>query len=327
MSMNNHIPNYELELAQKVGKLLDENRSVQSIDDPLIDQIVDHKKGLYSAFENELSDSRQRSWEKISFKIQQDQNKAPYNEPDDEIINLGRATFLKAAAAILVAALLSFFLYTQLNVNQPEILAQSGSAQMTYTLGDESQVQLRPNSTLSVIEQSDDLVRYQLEGEAFFTVTKDSDRRFLVDAGPGVIEVTGTSFNIREWGDETVVYLQEGSLILNSSASSNEVYLEPGQAAKVNSDLSISEPVATDGNEFTSWQQNEIVFNNRTVNSIIKELEYHYSIDIQVPEHLENEILGGTLSLESRSISLENLGIVLGGNFSSIGDDTYQFVE
>lgn len=325
--MNNHIPDSELELAQEVGKLLGENRSVRSIDDPLMDQIVDHKQGLYSAFENELSESRQRSWEKVSSKIHSGQHKSLHNKSNHETSSLGRATFLKAAAAILVAVLLSIFIFTQIDVNQPEIVAESGSTQMTYTLDDQSQVQLRPNSTLFVVEQSDEIVRYQLEGEAFFNVTKDSQRRFLVDAGPGVIEVTGTSFNIREWGDETVVYLQEGSLILNTSTLAKDVYLEPGQAARVSSDLSISEPVPSDGTEFISWQQNEIVFNNRTVNSIIKELEYHYSIDIQVPKHLENEILGGTLSLESKSISLENLGIVLGGNFSSIGDDTYQFVE
>lgn len=330
MSFNNHIPNSDLKLAQEVRKLLEEDRSVQSLDDPLMDQIIDYKRDQYSAFENELSESREHSWNEISLVIQKDWNKISdrtSDESDSRIISLSRATFLKVAAAILVAVLLSVFFYTQSNFNQPEIVAQSGQDQVTYTLDDNSQVQLRPHSSLSVVERSEEVVRYQLKGEAFFSVTKDQNRRFLVDAGPGIIEVTGTSFNIREWSGETIVYLQEGALFLNSSDQSKRVLLKPGEVATVGSNSNISNPVQTSGNEFTSWQKNEIILNDRTLSSVINELEYHYSIDITVQEQLKNEILGGTLSLESRTVSLKNLGIVLGGRFSSIGDDKYQFVE
>ncbi len=331
MENNNHIPESDQELARRVGAVLQENRSILSIDDPIIDQIIDYKKGLYTAFEDEIIESRQKSWEKVSSVIRKDQSKnSSSTKPDKsdlKVIGTRRKTFLKAAAAILVAALLSIFIFTQVDFNQPEIVVQSGSNQMTYTLGDESQVKLRPHSSLTILERSEDVVRYKLEGEAFFNVTKDQNRRFLVDAGPGVIEVTGTSFNIREWSGETIVYLKDGSLSLNSSKTSEEILLNPGEVATINSNFEISEPVQTNGNEFISWQQDEMIFNNRSVESIIKELEYHYSIDIRVPDRLQNEVLGGTLSLESRTISLENLGIVLGGNFSSIGNDTYQFVE
>lgn len=318
-----------MELARKVEAVLKQDRSILSINDPLMDQIVNHKKDLYTTFESELNESKSRSWDRIFEVIQNDldKNTTPKTDINSfKITSIWKSTFLKVAAAVLFTVLLSV-IYLQLDYNQSEIVAEAGSTQTTYTLSDESLVQLRPNSTLSVLEQSDAVVRYELKGEAFFNITKDVNRRFLIEAGTGIIEVTGTSFNIREWAGETVVYLQEGSLSLISSNNSGKVLLKPGETAKVNSNFEISEPFPTDGNEFTSWKKNEMIFNNRRVESIIKELEYHYSINIQVPEQLEDEVLGGTLSLESREVSLENLGIVLGGNFSSIGDDTYQFVE
>lgn len=329
MENSNHIPEPDLKLARKVRTVLEEGRSILSIDDPLTDQIIDHKKSLYSLYENELYESKRNSWEKISGVIQNDLNESSAtntNKSSVRTVGFERSTFLKVAAAVLFGVLISV-IYMQFNIDQPKIVAQSGSTQIIHIVGDDSRVQLRPNSTLSIVEQSDALVRYELEGEAFFDITKDENRQFLVTAGSGVIEVTGTSFNIREWTGETVVYLQEGSLSLSLSDNSKRIILKPGEAAKINSNFKISEPVQSSGAEFISWQQNEIVLTDRTVASIIKELEYHYSINLQVPEQLKTEVLGGTLSLESREVSLENLGIVLGGKFSSIGDDTYQFVE
>lgn len=316
-------------MAQKVGNLLAENRSVLSLNDLLLDEIIDYKRSLYLRFEDEISESKQRGWHEISSTIQKPKNKTEDTsaaESNVKKIGLARTTFLKVAATLLICILLSV-VFLQFDFNHPEIVAQAGPNQIIHTLNDNSRVQLRPHSTLSLLEESNDVVRYKLQGEAFFNVTKNRNRRFLIDAGPGVIEVTGTSFNIREWEGETTVFLQEGSLALNSSKTGKAVVLKPGEVATVSSDSNISEPVQSNGKEFISWQQDQIIFNNRTVASIIKELEYHYSINIQVPEQIENEVLGGTLSLESRAVSLENLGIVLGGNFSSIGDDTYQFVE
>lgn len=325
MSQENQIPENDRKLAQKVGSLLEENRSVLSADNYLIDQIVDHKRTLYSTYQDELSESKEKSWREISSFIQTEGKDKAHVKSEQNISSLftDKSSLLKVAAVLLVSVFLTIF-FLQSGNNQPEILTQSHSEQVTYTLNDGSNIQLRPNSTLYLMNETDTESQYKLEGEAFFQVTPNQDRRFLVVAGTAVVEVTGTSFNVREWGDETIVYLQEGSV--QFSNGSKQVTLEPGEMAAAN-DQSITEPVKAEPEQFLSWQQNQIIFDNRTAASIIKELEYHYSIEINIPGHIKNEVLGGSLSLENRSVSLENLGIVLGGNFSSIGDNTYQFVE
>lgn len=328
MTNENHIPETDYKLALKIGAILKENRTVLAADDYLIDQIVEHKRVLYSTFQKELSESKETSWRKISSSIQETNNHSTTGKTETNVHSFSptKSTFLKVAAVLLVSVFLTLFFF-RTEVNQPEILAQSSSEQVTYTLNDGSNVQLRPSSTLYVISQTDTETRYKLEGEAFFRVTPNQDRQFIVEAGAGIVEVTGTSFNVREWSNETIVYLEEGSVQLSNSSGSDRVTLKPGEMAAAKSNQSITEPAIAEPEQFLSWQQDQIVFENRTAESIINELEYHYSIEINVPEHIKNEVLGGSLSLENRSVSLENLGIVLGGNFSSIGDNKYQFVE
>jgi len=324
-----HIPDSDLKLAREVGESLEDNRSVLSIDDPLIEHIIDHRQNLYSKYEYELLESREQSWGKISKLIHhstQENHQKVNNDTGLPFFKGQNSSLLKAAAVILFAALLSV-IFLRINFDQSEMLVQAKTDQVTYNLDDQSRVQLRPNSTLYLIHQSENEVRYKLEGEAFFNVTKNDQRKFLVDAGSGLIEVIGTSFNVREWSTETIVYLQNGTLSLSTADQSQQVILKPGETAAISSDATISTPVQSHGKEYVSWQQNELILNNRTVESIIEELEYHYSIEIQLPNEMLTEVLGGTLTLENEKLSLKNLGIVLGGNFSSIEDNTYQFVE
>lgn len=328
MNEENRITEADYKLAQKIKVILEEDRPVLSADDYLIDRIVDHKKNLHSAYQKEISESKRASWEVISSSIHHQKQNEPYSGTEAKIHPLlsRKSTLLKAAAVLIIAVFLTVF-HFQGDFNQPEMLTQSDTEQVTYTLSDGSNVLLRPSSTLFEINRTNTEIRYKLEGEAYFNVNSNQDRRFIVEAGSGIVEVTGTSFNLREWSEETIVYLEEGSVRFTNSNGSEEVTLEPGDMAVARNDQSITNPVKAEAEQFLSWQQNQIVFENRTAESIIKELEYHYSIEIIAPEHIKDEVLGGSLSLENRSVSLENLGIVLGGKFSSIEGNTYQFVE
>lgn len=326
MANYDQIPDIDQQLAKEIGNILNQNRSVLSSDDYLIDRIGVYKKHLYLSHQDEIAESKNAVWNKVSTTVQQ-QKKHPdtyLKKNSGSSSALKYQTFYKIAAAFLIAALLSIF-YFQNNTYQSELLVQSSSEISTHTLNDGSRIQLRPHSAIYLVRRTGNQVRYRLEGEAYFNVIGDAERKFIVEAGSGVVEVLGTSFNIREWGDETVVYLEEGSLSFSSGAT--EVLLQPGEMAAAKSNQITTPPKKVNSENYLSWQKGQIVFENRTAESIIKELEHHYSIEILIPQHIKTEILGGTLSLENRKISLNNLGVVLGGNFSSIGDDTYQFVE
>lgn len=326
MPKKNNLPDSDQKLARKINAILEEKRSVYSSDDYLIDRIAAYRKDLFLHHQNEAAKEKKSTWDGIDSYIR-NQKKRTNSLPGEVKKIEGRPTgslFLKIAAVFILTILLTF-IYFQSGVHQPELMVQSGSGITFHNLNEGSTVQLRPNSELYLVSRTDKQVRYRLTGEAYFQVKNNMNRAFVVEAGSGIVRVLGTSFNVREWGGETIVYLEKGSLSFENDTQN--VQMQPGQVASAKQDGSISTLKNTEGAKFLSWQDNQIVFENRTAGSIIKELEYHYSIEIRAPEHIESEVLGGTLSLENRDVSLENLGVVLGGNFSSIEGDTYQFVD
>lgn len=120
-----------------------------------------------------------------------------------------------------------------------------------------------------------------LRGEAFFEVTKDSLRPFIVNTSNSFnVKVLGTKFNVSNYTEDltTDVVLIEGSVELESS--NEQVILEPGFKGSYDWKEGgiLTKPVITKA--YTSWMQGELVFRNVTFENIIKKLERHYDVSI-----------------------------------------------
>src|SRR5690606_41475040 len=79
-------------------------------------------------------------------------------------------------------------------------------------------IQLGAASTLTTRYAADRRAVDLRSGEAFFTVTHDSDRPFVITAGPLHIEDLGTAFNVRRTGQRVSVAVTEGRGRLSPSA-------------------------------------------------------------------------------------------------------------
>lgn len=84
-----------------------------------------------------------------------------------------------------------------------------------------------------------------LSGEAYFEVSKDTLRRFLVNAGDMEVEALGTAFNVKayEEDDEVVTTLFEGSV--RTAVGKEFVILSPDESAVFNKSshiLSVNHP-------------------------------------------------------------------------------------
>ncbi|WP_300957308.1 FecR family protein, partial [uncultured Duncaniella sp.] len=102
-------------------------------------------------------------------------------------------------------------------------------------LEDSTEVWLNSESTLRYPEVfSPGERRVQVTGEAYFAVKHDSSRPFYVETPEQTIRVYGTSFNVRAYADDPIVYttLEEGSISLTRrDFHSGEVMLSPGHQA------------------------------------------------------------------------------------------------
>ncbi|SHJ09144.1 FecR family protein [Arenibacter nanhaiticus] len=122
-----------------------------------------------------------------------------------------------------------------------------------------------------------------LTGEAFFKVTEDKERPFVLTTKNIQIGVLGTEFNVTAYGEDSItnVVLVEGSVKLKTGQNlQNGAILEPGQLASLelnNNSLHISE---VDTEIYTSWMQGGLAFVEITFEDILKKMERHYNVKI-----------------------------------------------
>jgi len=138
-----------------------------------------------------------------------------------------------------------------------------------------------------------------LEGEAYFKVQKGK-KPFVVSTASGDITVLGTSFNVSAFNDsEFQTTLEEGIIRFKSRLSSEEITLLPGQQLFF-SDKNIKvQEVET--NKYTSWRNGIIVFDKEPFSSVIKKLERHFAVKIQMKDAQLGEIRF-TGSIENESL-------------------------
>ena len=229
------------------------------------------------------------------------------------------------AAAVVILAMTTLFLLLRTSDPELQLLAETGDTRSTITLADGSTVTLRPHSTLHQITLTESEHTYSLTGEALFDVAPVSDRMFAVEAGPGRVVVAGTRFNLNYRDRQARVYLLDGAIRFETIDRGQEVILTPGTAAFIDEQDGLSEPYIFETEEVTAWMRDRLYFRDRAASSILAELEHHFDITVEAPQDVSRERLGGSIALETAGQSLDDLGVVLGGEFVRTGERTYAF--
>ncbi len=127
--------------------------------------------------------------------------------------------------------------------------------------------------------------RVQVEGEAYFEVSPDSRRPFVVYSGELEIQVLGTSFNINAYTNEAFINttLLNGSVkVVKNSASR---LLQPGQQAQVAHNLQpSSREIAinphADIEKTMAWKNGLFNFEGATLKEVMNQLERWYNIEV-----------------------------------------------
>lgn len=308
----------DLQLAQSIGRALEEGTSIDNIssDDTLLEVLLSYKKQKMDSFEIDKRE-KERLWKDIK--------SATQSSSVTKITHLfSTATFRWAAAAVLLIGTLITIFYLQFH-QQPELLAESQTTIKSVRLTDGSTVMLRPHSQLYSLEQNRSTLRYKLEGEGLFKVSSDAERTFSVETEVGRVSVLGTSFTLSTWGKQMQVYLQEGSVKVEALQQDSSIVLKPGQSASVTDINTVPILQSASEEDFLDWLDHQLVFENKPAHLIIGELEQQFNISVTIPEEAGNKKLTGQLSLQSLETALRDLEIVLGGTFIKTDDRTYTF--
>lgn len=121
----------------------------------------------------------------------------------------------------------------------------------------------------------------KLEGEAFFEVTKDTRRPFIVQSGGMSIRVLGTSFNVNSQADEgCVATLVEGRISVKNNYADSVVINQGQQVALSNEGYLNVRNVDTF--YYTAWLTDYFAFKNTELASIISTVAKWYDLDYYI---------------------------------------------
>ena len=138
--------------------------------------------------------------------------------------------------------------------------------------------------------------RVRLEGEAYFEVTKDTTRPFIVEANGMEVKVYGTQFNVNTRRDDQIqTTLVEGSVSVKPKGLA-EVMLKPNQQAVFNKLAGRVTVRDVDVLSYVAWQRGNYYFENKSIGEILDELSLWYDIQVFfMNNEVRNEWFSGYL--------------------------------
>ncbi|MBV8251235.1 MAG: FecR domain-containing protein [Chitinophaga sp.] len=204
-----------------------------------------------------------------------------------------------------------------------ELAANDGKIR-ALQLDDQSKVTLRPGSSLKYSDNYEGNKRVvNLLGEAYFEITTDASRPFLVKTPDNaVVEVLGTSFVVETSDSSTIVVVTEGKVKLSKNGDEEGVILTSGRKGIIKNG-SIS-AIDNDNPNFLAWKTGTLQFNDQTLVDIVPQLADFYGKEIRIDESYRNVAAKqkATISFRGQScdVALHELQLLLGFKYRQEGD-------
>lgn len=223
-------------------------------------------------------------------------------EKKNKTFTLGRV--VSGVAAILVLAFGAMWLMQ----DKTTVYTQAGE----ILLADNTKVELREGSTLEVGKFGKSSRGVLLKGEAFFDVTKDSDRPFTVNTENTKIEVLGTTFLVKEYKTDVFVYLTEGRINFSENSTNQSLEMTPGMKAKYSNEDGIQQ-IAFDN--LASWKDGLMQFKDQPLANVLSELEIIFETEIELENtELSNCLISAILTADNLELVINQLAGQLGMN-------------
>lgn len=151
------------------------------------------------------------------------------------------------------------------------------------TLSDGTQVWLNAESEIRYpIQFTGDKRVVYLEGEAFFTVTPNKEKPFVVVSPKASVSVLGTEFNLRAYDNEENVQttLVTGSVIMQSEKYKQQIKLIPGEQGTLDVTTGKLYKQEVDTYLYSAWKDGRFVFRNTRLEDLFNILSRWYDLHV-----------------------------------------------
>lgn len=228
------------------------------------------------------------------------------------------------AASVLLIATIAIYRYIRPEEKQMgRVQVESVQLENRFILlPDSSKVILRPGADL-VYEFTSECRKVTLTGGAYFDVTSDSLRPFLVHSGDVMSKVLGTSFSIEAYSEQNVtVSVHTGKVSVADKKKQLLAVLSPNEQLQYTlADIRI-EITKTPIKTHHSWLNYDMQFKEISLEKVIESLSRRYNVKIELdnPKMKECLITGSFEGVEPLTDVLKVLSITTGATYRKKGD-------
>jgi ferric-dicitrate binding protein FerR (iron transport regulator) len=159
----------------------------------------------------------------------------------------------------------------------------AGPAPVRITLADGTKVTLNAGARLSYPERFSGAQRaVTLTGEAFFEVTENQEKPFVITAGAVSTRVLGTSFVVNApRADSVLVTVLTGKVALSETGGAGRrLVMTPGERGTYRPGRLVKSP--NPDLNFLAWQTGTLTFRNTPLPAVVRDLERHYRKPIRL---------------------------------------------
>lgn len=216
---------------------------------------------------------------------------------------------LLGAASMVTTVLLALaitLLPTSQQLHAPLIYTTSVGEQRSITLPDGSQLQLNTATQLQILYGDSKRELFLLTGEAFFDVSHDPQRPFIVHVNGKTVRAVGTAFSIRREGQIVEVLVTGGTVELrgddggddrSGGATDNQLFgtVSHGHRIRIGQTLQDAEVVSEE--ELTrelAWRDGMLSFSGEPLVVVIAEIGRYTETPIVIEDPALEELrIGG----------------------------------
>ena len=187
-----------------------------------------------------------------------------------------------AAIVILTIITTTYFLQQSFRDEVMNTVTVPQGQRVHLTLSDGTKVWLNAKTKMEYPQSfkvSDQRI-VKVDGEAYFEVSKNKEKPFIVKTTKGDVEVLGTKFYISAYATTDVfeTSLIEGKVTVYHPETQNEIILNPHEKVEVR-DGKLYKETFTSDHDFL-WRMGIYSFKDEPLETVFKKLEQYYEVKI-----------------------------------------------
>lgn len=259
-----------------------------------------------------------KAWNGVSQRIKAEQTSIR------KVITLKQWRTIAAISIVVLAS--AFFLFNQTSQNkyqQPFVVYQTNNELRTVQLPDSTVICMNKNSEIKVPKWKKNGKRLVwLKGEAFFEVSHDPKRPFLVQTKNTITRVLGTTFDVKTNEHNDIVSLVSGKVMLYLNNNSQEtITLAPGEMATYIIELNKLHKTLNQNKNLLAWKTGKLEFKNAPSRLVLNTIAEHYHLMLKGETNtIENLSLTAEFDNETIEKVLSVLEMTWGINFEMNAD-------